>query len=142
WTNGEPVTAPDFVYSWRRALLPDSASDYTGMFFLIRGGREFYDWRQAALAAFRPGDDGAAAARALWLETERRFAEMVGLEAIDSRTLRVELAEPTPYFLDLCAFAVFYPVYPPLVRAHESLDPQTGALKTEAGWTKPPHLIS
>lgn len=201
WSNGDPVRAEDFVYSWRRALLPDTAADYVKFFHLIRGGSAFYDWRSGALATFahlrwpasappeatwetleealagaleaarnasaRSTDDGkpteavdlgllaerarreggevpgrAALARLLWRVSEERFAEMVGLRAADERTLVVELERPTPYFLSLCAFPVFFPVHPPLVRAHERIDPQTGALKTEADWTKPPRLIS
>ncbi|MEO1007431.1 MAG: peptide ABC transporter substrate-binding protein [Planctomycetota bacterium] len=147
WTNGSPVTAHDFVYSWRRAILPDTAADYTKLFQLIKGAPEFADWRQAQLDAFpdrRFESDEARreAAEALWAETEAKFAEMVRLRALDDRTLEVELKQPTPYFLDLLAFAVFYPVYPPLVRQYESIDPATGLLKVAFGWTKPPHLVS
>ncbi len=198
WSNGERVRAGDFIYSWRRALLPDTAADYVKFFHLIRGGSAFYDWRAGAMATFAhlqwpasppagaswhdlaralsralevaraaptPDDDKpappvdlaflaepptgsgpppgrAALAQLLWRFTERRFAEQVGLRAPDDTTLIVELERPTPYFLDLCAFPVFFPVYPPLVRAHERIDPQTAALKTEPDWTKPPLLVS
>lgn len=138
WSNGEPVTAHDFVYSWRRALLPDTASDYTGLFQTIDGSIAFYDWRVKALENFRPSDD----ADALWRETEKRFNEMVALKAVSDRTLWLRLEQPTPYFLDLCAFGVFYPVYPPLVRQYETINPRTGRLEAEHGWTKPPRLIS
>ncbi len=142
WSNGEPVRAADFVYSWRRAMIPDLASDYTGFFQYIAGAIEFYEWREAALASYQPGPDGVAASRALWAETERRFDEVVGLKAVDDRTLMVTLAQPTPMFLDFCSFPVFYPVYPPLVRQYETIDPGTGRLEGEHGWTKPPRLIS
>lgn len=150
WSNGEPVTADQFVYSWRRALLPDTASDYAAMFQKIRGGRAFYDWRQEQLARFvpAPGDSSGArpleetAAGRLWEQTKRKFDEMVGLRALDARTLRVELERPVPYFLDLCAFPVFYPVYPPLVAQYESPDRATGRLDIQFGWTKPPLLVS
>jgi oligopeptide transport system substrate-binding protein len=138
WSNGESVTAFDFAFSWRRALLPDTASDYITLFQLIDGAREFYAWRESALASFRPGQD----ARALWAETERKFTELVRLETPDARTLRVTLARPTPYFLDLCSFAVFSPVYPPLVRQYDVLDPASGRVKTLQGWTRPPLLVS
>lgn len=138
WSNGEPVTAGDFVYSWRRALLPDTASDYTGLFQTIDGSIAFYEWRVKALEDFRPSQD----AMALWRETERKFDEMVRLKALDDRTLWVRLEQPTPYFLDLCAFGVFYPVYPPLVRQYETINPRTGRLEAQHGWTKPPRLVS
>lgn len=148
WSNGEPVTAPDFVYSWRRGLLPDTASDYAAMFQKIVGGKEFYDWRQAQLDAFKPepGDESRpltqTAAHRLWQETERKFEELVQLKAVDSHTLRVTLVRPTAYFLDLCGFAVFYPVYPPLVSQYEKPDRRTGRLDIQFGWTKPPLLVS
>lgn len=150
WSNGEPVTADQFVYSWRRALLPDTTSDYAAMFQKIRGARAFYDWRQEQLEKFEPapGDtDGSraideTAAGRLWVQTKQRFEDTVGVRAIDARTLRVELERPVPYFLDLCAFPVFYPVYPPLVSQYESPDRRTGRLDIQFGWTKPPLMVS
>ncbi len=147
WSNGEPIVAGDFVFSWRRALLPDTAADYFALFQMIEGATEFYDWRTAALTDFAGqdfanGEAKAQGARQLWAETERRFDELVQLHALDSRTLEVKLVRPTPYFLDLCAFAVFYPVYPALVSQYDRLDETTGRIVPEAGWTKPPHLVT
>jgi oligopeptide transport system substrate-binding protein len=150
WSNGEPVTAGDFVYSWRRALLPDTACDYTGMFQKIKGAKAFYDWRQERLKAFAaaPGDDeggrslAETAAGKLWEETRAKFDELVAMKAVDSHTLRIELERPVPYFLDLCSFAVFYPVYPPLVSQYEKPDRKTGRLDIQFGWTKPPLMVS
>jgi oligopeptide transport system substrate-binding protein len=145
WSNGEPVRASDFVYSWRRALLPDTASDYTGLFQLIDGAGEFFEWRSNATSEYanRPASERTpAAAEELWRRTKTKFDEMVSLRALDERTLMVRLTEPTPYFLDLCAFAVFFPVYPPLVQQYEHPQADTGLIKIESGWTKPGRLIS
>lgn len=145
WSNGEPVTADHFVYSWRRALLPDTVADYTALFQLIRGSREFFEWRGSALdeyAALPASGRTRAAAQAMWAETVERFDEMVALHATDSRTLVVELYEPTPFFLDLAAFATFAPVYPPLVSQYETIDPATGMVRLQTGWTKPPLIVS
>ncbi|MCH7791410.1 MAG: peptide ABC transporter substrate-binding protein [Planctomycetes bacterium] len=139
WSNGEAVTAEDFVFSWRRGLLPDTAADYVAFFWMIKGGREFYDWRVNELARFNPKE---ASADELWERTLAKFNALVGVKALDSRTLRVELEAPVPYFLDIVAFPVFYPVYPPLLRQYERVDPKSGRLKSERGWTKPPRLIS
>ncbi len=138
WSNGAPVVAGDFVYSWRRAILPDTASDYFKLFQLVSGAQEFYEWRSKALEDFKKGDD----AQKLWRETEKRFGEMVGIRAIDERTLEIRLVRPVPYFLDICAFSVAYPVYPPLVKRYEEVDAGTARLKSEMGWTKPPLLVT
>ncbi len=147
WSNGSPVTAEDFRFSWRRAMVPDLASDYVGMFMLIEGAQDFYDWREQVLNEF--GDrsfinsaERARAADALWEETKDRFNEMVGVTAPDPHTLVVRLERPIPYFLDLCAFAVFAPVYGPLVEQYERPDPVTARLMRRPGWTKPGVLIS
>lgn len=148
WSNGEPVTAQQFVYSWRRALLPETASDYAKLFQSIKGSDAFFEWRteQTADYAERVADIPPAERRAevqrMWDEAMDYFDEHVGLKALDDRTLRVELKNPTPYWLDLCAFAVFSPVYEPLVSQYERLSPETGQIKIEFGWTKPPLTVT
>lgn len=148
WSNGEPLRAEDFRFSWRRLMLPDFAADYTGFFMAIEGAPEFFAFRKEQLrdAATRlPAiADRAARAReagALWEAAQRKFDELVGLSAPDERTLVVRLRRPVPYFLDFTSFPIFYPVYPPLVRAHEQVEPGTGAILIDADWTKPPNLV-
>jgi oligopeptide transport system substrate-binding protein len=147
WSNGSPVRAGDFVYAWRRAILPDTAADYYVFFEYMEGVDEFFRWRTEQLAAFPELTAGlsaearAEAARELWDRTERAFEEMVGVEAVGDRELRVRLRRPIPFFLDLCAFPTLYPVYPPLVRRYERLDPETGRVILEGGWTKPPQVV-
>lgn len=136
WSNGEPVTSRDFIYSWRRAILPDLAADYTGFFLAIDGAREFFEWRTKALAEFTKGPGGAEAAQQLWKETEERFARDVGLSAPDDKTLVVKLARPVAYWLDLCAFPAMFPIYPPLVEKFARINPRTGAFEQDPGWTK------
>ncbi|MBD3336951.1 MAG: hypothetical protein GF355_15670, partial [Candidatus Eisenbacteria bacterium] len=52
WSSGDPVTAHDFVYAWRRAILPDTAADYSNLFFVIAGAEDFFRWRTEQTAAF------------------------------------------------------------------------------------------
>lgn len=148
WSNGEPVLARDFVFAWRRAILPDTAADYYMFFEYIEGVAGFFDWRKNALADFAEvgptlsdAERGEAAA-ALWRETEQRFTEMVGIEAAGDREIAVRLERPIPFFLDLVAFATYYPVYAPLVAQYDRLDPRTGRINAEGGWTKPPHIVT
>ncbi len=50
WSNGAPLSAHDFVYAWKRPLLPDTAADYSNMFFVIEGAEDFFRWRAQRLA--------------------------------------------------------------------------------------------
>lgn len=52
WSDGSPVTAHDFAWSWMRLLLPDTAADYSNLFFSIEGAGPFWDWRQRQLDGF------------------------------------------------------------------------------------------
>lgn len=86
WSNGDPVTAHDFAYSWRRTLQPEQAAEYAYQLHYIRGAREFNEGKI------------------------KDFAQ-VGVTVKDDHTLVVELENPTPFFLDLCAFATLVPVH-------------------------------
>jgi oligopeptide transport system substrate-binding protein len=79
WSTGEPITAADFVYSWIRALDPATASDYAGQLFPIKNAEEFNAGKI-------------------------KDPSLVGVRALGAKTLRVELSNPTAFFLDLCAF--------------------------------------
>src|SRR6266568_4475017 len=79
WSTGEPLTAEDFVYSWRRVLDPATAAEYAGQLFYVKNAEAFRDGKLADPSA-------------------------LGIRALDARTLEVELAEPTAFFLSLCAF--------------------------------------
>ena len=87
WTNGDPVTANDFVYSWQRMLSPELGSEYAEMLYVIRNGEAFH---QGQLKDFG----------------------QVGVKALDDKTLEVTLAGPTPYFLSMLKHYSFYPVNP------------------------------
>lgn len=144
WSNGDPVTSRDFAYSWQRAMMPETGADYLKLFHLIRGGREFTDWRSAqqrAYAARPEGERSPAAALELRDGANRRFRETVAIATPDDRTLIVTLIRPVPYFLDLCAFGSFLPVHPPTIERFTDIDPRTGALHQRQGWTKPPFLV-
>lgn len=52
WSDGSPVTAHDFTWSWMRLLLPDTAADYSNLFFSIKGANEFWTWRSEQLRDF------------------------------------------------------------------------------------------
>lgn len=78
WSTGEPITASDIVWSWLRALSPATGSDYAGQLFCIKGAEDFYNGRIKE--------------------------DQIGIQALDTHRLRVELNTPVPFFLDVCAF--------------------------------------
>ena len=91
WSDGQDVTAGDFVYAWKRAVSPETASDYQNMFTYIQG----YD--TASIDA-NSGDD-------------------LAVTAVDDKTLEVILTNDTPYFLELCAFPTYQPVREDMISA-------------------------
>jgi oligopeptide transport system substrate-binding protein len=93
WSNGEPLTASDFVYAWRRALDPATAAEYAYMLYGIENARAY---NQGHLTD----------------------ATKLGVRAPDDHTLVVRLDHPIAYFLELTAFATFAPVYRHAVEKH------------------------
>jgi oligopeptide transport system substrate-binding protein len=80
WTNGEPVTASDYVYSWKRTISPELGADYAYQFFGIKGAEEYN--------SCDPKKDDCAA-----------LADQVGVTAPDDQTLEVTLVSPQPWFI-------------------------------------------
>lgn len=87
WSNGEPVTADDFVFAWQRAVDPALASEYSYML----------------------SDIGQVKNAAAIIAGEMDKSEL-GVKAVDSKTLEVTLEVPVSYFLSLMYFPTFYPV--------------------------------
>lgn len=87
WSNGDPVSAEDFVFSLRRIMAPETGSKYSNVLYPIRGAE-----------AFNKGLGGAR-------------AEDMGLKAIDARTLEITLQRPTPYFMELLTHTTALPVH-------------------------------
>ncbi|HEX4055004.1 MAG TPA: peptide ABC transporter substrate-binding protein [Tepidisphaeraceae bacterium] len=126
WSNGDPVTAGDFLFSWRRFL--ETPGEYTYLHFYIRGARkyssDFADYIQAKKRGdtTRPAPDFSA----------------VGEKALDDHTLVVTLADPLPFFGALMAFPPFFPMHEPSMRPF--LEPD--GLHYNLDFTRPPHLVT
>ncbi|HFK1498272.1 MULTISPECIES: peptide ABC transporter substrate-binding protein [Bacillus] len=84
WSNGEPVTAKDFVYAWQRLLDKNTAAEYAFIAYYIKNA-------EAINKGEKPLTD-------------------LGAKAVDDYTLEVELEKPVPYFLNLMAFPSYYPL--------------------------------
>ena len=120
WTNGDEVTAHDFVYSYRRLLHPKTAANYAYQLWYVRGARAF---------STQVSDQG---------EPLNDFASSVAIEALDDRTLVIGLESPTPFFLDLVGF---YPLFPVNRRAIEEAQERWGAA-WEIQWLRPEHIVT
>ena len=123
WSNGDPVASGDFAFAWTRALAPDFAAVYGGLFDAIDGAAEVRAHRSAQLAAFDPATQDPAALWRAWLAFARG---RLGLDASDPGLLVVRLAEPVAYFPQLAAFGVFAPNHRPTVEAAIGFDARTG----------------
>lgn len=94
WSNGDPVTAQDFIASWRRMLTPELGADYANLLYVIQGAEAFHKGHVAF--------------------------DQVGLAAPDPRTLRVTLEYPAPYFLALLNHTAWFPVHIRSIEQHGS----------------------
>jgi oligopeptide transport system substrate-binding protein len=147
WSDGQPVTARDYLYAWRRGLTPDLAADYSKLLFYIEGAEAFFDARQEQLKQYadRPEEEkGEQAAEELWATArDELFPQTVGLEAPDDQTLVVRLEQSTPYFLELCAFATFLPNPPRVIEEHLSFSGDTGRMQIDQTyWSDPDRLVT
>jgi len=93
WSNGDPVTAYDFLNSWERVLNPATASEYAyQLYYLVNG------------EAYGTG--------------KLKDFSQVGVKAPDDHTLVVTLVHPTAYFLELTSFQTLCPVHLPTVKKY------------------------
>lgn len=91
WSNGDPLTAEDFVLSWQRALTPALPNEYAYMMFIIQNAE-----------AYNKG-------------TLTDFAK-VGVKAVETHLLEITLNSPVQYFLQLLDHHSYYPVHLPTIK--------------------------
>ncbi|HAP5566122.1 TPA: peptide ABC transporter substrate-binding protein [Enterococcus faecalis] len=84
WSNGDAVTANDFVFAWRKLANPKNQANY---FFLLEG----------------------TILNGIAITKEEKAPEKLGVKALDDYTLEVTLEKPVPYFTSLLAFSPFFP---------------------------------
>ncbi|MCE5343697.1 MAG: peptide ABC transporter substrate-binding protein [Eubacteriales bacterium] len=87
WSNGDPVTADDFVFGWQRACDPTFASEYSYML-----------------------TDIALVKNSVAVNKGEMTVDQLGVKALDEKTLQVELESPVSFFTGLMYFPTFYPV--------------------------------
>lgn len=97
WSNGDPLTAHDFVFSAHRILSPKLGSPFRYYYDDVRGAK---DYSTAAASDF----------------------SQVGIRALDDRTLVIELLHPTPSFLFLLGNWAWYPLHRATLEKHGGVD--------------------
>jgi oligopeptide transport system substrate-binding protein len=97
WTNGDPVTAHDFDYSWKRTLDPKLAADYAYQLYGIVGAEDYNNAKPGQAAELR---------------------DKVGVKALDDRTLQVTLTSAQPWFVQQAAHHSFLAVHKPTVERY------------------------
>lgn len=84
WTNGEPIRASDFAYTWKGIISGQSTCTLADLFYVIKNARK--------------------------AKSGEAQLDEVGITVVDEKTLRVELEHPAPYFLYLLSNPLFSPV--------------------------------
>jgi oligopeptide transport system substrate-binding protein len=97
WSNGDPVTAADFVFSFRRILSPAFAAGYSYMLWPIKNAEAFNSGKLADFSA-------------------------VGARALDALTLRLTLERPTPYLPALATHNTWLPVHRSVIEKYGAWD--------------------
>ncbi|MEM5396159.1 peptide ABC transporter substrate-binding protein [Staphylococcus gallinarum] len=92
WSNGDPVTAQDFVYAWRRVVNPNTASEYAYIMYDIKNAEE--------------------------INMGKKKVNQLGVKALDDYTLQVKLTKPIPYINEMLAFATFMPQNEKIVKKY------------------------
>ena len=97
WSNGDPVAAQDFVFSYKRMLTASFGAQYADNLFILKGAEDYF---RGKITDF----------------------DQVGVKALDPRTLRIELVGPTPYLLSLVQHDSWLPVNPKAILSFGSID--------------------
>lgn len=107
WSNGDPVTAEDFRWSYQRILTPEFAAEYSYMLWAVRNAERFN-------------------------KGELQDFDEVGFRVPEPLTLRIELTRPTPFFLSLITHQSWSPVHRATILRHGTLS-QRGTAWTRPG---------
>ncbi len=102
WSNGAPVTAGDFVFSFRRVMDPKTGAGYASILYTVKNGEA--------------------------VNTGKLPVEALGIQAPDPATCVITLEHPAPYFLAQLTHMTALPVYPPDVARYGTAFARAGRL--------------
>lgn len=117
WSDGDPVTAGDFVYGWRRAVDPETASEYAWYMELMN-----LENATAIVNGDMPPDE-------------------LGVRAVDDRTLEVTLSTTTPYFIKTLSLATTFPAKQSVIEEHGDQWVQPGNLVGNGAYVLDEHTV-
>lgn len=117
WSNGDPVTANDFVYSWRRLADPKTASEYAWYMELMQVKNS-----AAVIAGEVPPDQ-------------------LGVKAVDDLTLEVTIEAPLPYFPKMLTHASTFPVNQKALEANGDKWTEAGKLVGNGAYVLKEHIL-
>lgn len=114
WSDGQPVTANDFVYTWQRLATPSTAADYTYMIDMVKGYAEVQEGTPTGeFETVKDEETGE--------EVEKEIMEydptQLAVSAPDDSTFVVTLTYDCPYFIEVCAFPATFPVRQDVIEA-------------------------
>ncbi len=142
WSNGDPVTAEDYLFAWRRVLNPSTGADYISLFDHIEGANAYTDALDKYESARQEYEKQSTAGNHGGVEAPAPpDPAMFRAEKIDDLTLVVHLNAPCTFFLDLLAMPPFFPLNAKSMEPFllDKSDPLKGY---DASYTRPPHLVS
>ncbi len=108
WSNGDPVTANDFVFAFRRIQDPATAAPYANMLYPIANAQE--------------------------INTGGLDTQELGVRAVDDHTLEITLHQPTPYFLELLTHQTGLPMHQASVDEHGDQYTRPGNMVTNGAY--------
>ncbi len=103
WSDGKPVTAGDFVYSWQRLVDHTTAAPYSYQLDMVRGYDEIANG--TATAETKTDENGNITPVMTYAQDSS-----LGVSAPDDKTFVVTLSYDCPYFKEICAFPATFPV--------------------------------
>jgi len=112
WSNGEALTADDFVQTYQRMLTPALGAEYAYMLYNhVAGAKDYYDGKL------------------------KDFSQ-TGFQAVDRHTFQLTLTQSTPFLLHALNFYAWYPVHTPTLKKFGALDQ-----RRNSAWTRPENFV-
>ncbi len=118
WSNGDPVTAQDFVYAWRRAVDPKLASPYSGYMRLM------------------------SIENAADIIEGKKPVEELGVKALDNLTFQVRLSNPLPYFPTMVVHTTTMPTHRATIEKYGDKWTRPGNMVSNGAYTLKEHVLN